>query len=160
MKSITYGEISFEQVCEKIKEYTIKDLESDYVISVGTDSQNIDGYTKMVSVIAIVRRTKGGIFFYDIKRVKKIKNLRQKIFKETQYSIDLASKVMEFLDENRIYAALEVHVDIGINGHTKKLIREIVGWVIGSGFKCCMKPDSYTSSGIADRISKKGSKVC
>ncbi|AKL96273.1 hypothetical protein CACET_c28280 [Clostridium aceticum] len=158
MKSITYGEISFDKVCEKIKEYTGDKAE--YVISVGTDSQNVDGYTKMVSVIALVRKRKGGIFFYDIKKIKKIKNLRQKIFKETQFSIELASKVMEFINQNHIKASLEIHVDIGSQGDTKYLIKEIVGWVMGSGFKCCMKPDSYASTGVADKISKKGSKVC
>ena len=160
MKSITYGEMSFEKVCEKIKEYTNDDSQAEYVISVGTDSQGIDSYTKMVSVIALIRKTKGGIFFYEIKKVKKINSLRQKIFKETQYSINLASKVMDYIFENDINADLEVHVDIGHQGDTKHLIKEIGGWVMGLGFKCCLKPDSYSSSGIADKISKRGSKVC
>lgn len=160
MKSITYGEISFNKVCEKIKEYTEKDSEFEYVISVGTDSQSVDGYTKVVSVIALVRKSKGGIFFYDIKKVKNMKSLKQKILKETQYSIELASKVMDYILENDINASLEVHVDIGHQGETKYLIKEIAGWVMALGFKCCLKPDSYTSSGIADKITKKGSKVC
>ncbi|ABR50734.1 protein of unknown function DUF458 [Alkaliphilus metalliredigens QYMF] len=160
MKSITYGELTFNEVCEKIKIYTGRDLKGQYVISVGTDSQNIGGITKVVSVIAIVKKTKGGIFFYDIKKVKRINNIRQKIFKETQCSIELASQVMEYINKNEIEASLEVHVDIGDQGETKHLIKEIVGWVMGMGFKCCMKPDSYTSTGIADKISKKGSKVC
>lgn len=160
MKSITYGELSFEEVCQKIKEYMEKDAKSEYIISVGTDSQNIAGFTKMVSVITLIRKTKGGIFFYDIKKIRRIKNLRQKIFMETQYSIDLASKVVRFIDEDNIKASLEIHVDIGNKGDTKHLIKEIVGWVIGLGFKCCMKPDSYASSGIADKISKSGSRVC
>ncbi|SET16411.1 hypothetical protein SAMN05660297_01557 [Natronincola peptidivorans] len=160
MKSITYGELSFDGVCEIIKEYTSKDLEVDYVISVGTDSQNMDNYTKMVSVIALVRKGKGGIFFYDIKKLKRIRNIRQKIFRETQDSIELATKVMEFLNNNSIHASLEVHVDIGNNGETKHLIKEIAGWVVGSGFRCCLKPEAYTSTGIADKISKRGSRVC
>lgn len=159
MKSITYGEISFDEVCKRIKEYTEKDLQSEYVISVGTDSQSVDGYTKMVSVIAVVRKTKGGIFFYDIKRIKKICNLRKKIFTETQYSIELALKLMKFIKEKHIKASFEVHVDIGDCGDTKCLIKEILGWVMGLGFKCCMKPESYTSSAVADKISKKGCKV-
>jgi predicted RNase H-related nuclease YkuK (DUF458 family) len=159
MKSITYGDISFNEACEKIKKYTEKDLQAEYVISVGTDSQNISGFTKIVSVIAVIRKTKGGIFFYEIKNVKKICNLRQKIFTETQYSIDLAEKLMKFIRKNHINACFEVHIDIGGNGDTKCLIKEIAGWVIGLGFKCCIKPDSYTSSAVADKISKKGSKV-
>lgn len=159
MKSITYGELSFQEVCEKIKEYTGKDLEGKYIIAIGTDSQSYEGLTKMVSVITLIRKSKGGIFFYDIKKLKMIKDLRQKIFVETQYSLELASKVMDFLEKNKIHASLEVHVDIGKNGDTKYLIREIAGWVGGMGFKCCIKPESYSSSGIADRLSKRGSKV-
>ncbi|MFZ5969855.1 MAG: ribonuclease H-like YkuK family protein [Bacillota bacterium] len=159
MKSITYGELSFHEVCERIKEYTGKDLDSEYIISVGTDSQSFEGFTKMVSVITLVRKSKGGIFFYDIKKIKRIKNLRQKIFTETSYSIELASKVMAFIHQNDIHASFEVHVDIGNQGDTKELIKEIVGWVMALGFKCCMKPDSYASSGIADKITKRGSKV-
>ncbi|WP_026476878.1 ribonuclease H-like YkuK family protein [Alkaliphilus transvaalensis] len=159
MKSITYGELSFQEVCDKVQEYTKKDLESEYIISVGTDSQNIGNFTKVVSVITLVRKTKGGIFFYDITKVKKIKNIRQKILTETQSSIDLACKLVKFLNDNNIDAPLEIHIDIGEKGETKDLIKEIAGWVMGLGFKCRMKPDSYSSSGIADKISKRGSRV-
>lgn len=160
MKSITYGEVTFEEACKKIKECTLSDPEAEYTISIGTDSQNVYGYTKMVTVIVLVKKAKGGIFFYDIRRVKRIRNLRHKIFVETQYSIDLATKVMEYIKDNNLKAALEVHVDIGSRGDTKELIKEIAGWVMGLGFKCCMKPHSYASSGIADKISKRGSDVC
>ncbi len=159
MKSITYGEINFDEVCQKIKEYTKKDLEYDVVISVGTDSQNIGNFTKIVTVITLVRKSKGGIFFYDIRKVKTIKNLRQKILVETQCSLDLATKLGEFLEKNNMDVPLEVHIDIGAQGETKYLIKEIAGWVMGLGFKCCMKPDSYASTGIADKISKRGSRV-
>ncbi|WP_192930173.1 ribonuclease H-like YkuK family protein [Alkaliphilus pronyensis] len=159
MKSITYGELSFEEVCTKIKEYIKKDLEGIYVISIGTDSQSYGGATKMVSVITIVRKSKGGIFFYDIKSLKLIKDLRRKIFAETQYSLELAGRVMQFLEKNEVHAAMEVHVDIGESGETKSLIREIAGWVGALGYKCCIKPASYSSSGIADRLSKRGSIV-
>ncbi|WBW95645.1 ribonuclease H-like YkuK family protein [Oceanirhabdus sp. W0125-5] len=159
MKSITYGEIDFKEVCNKIKLYTEKDIQSDYVISVGTDSQSFNGITRMVSVITVIRKTKGGIFFYDITNLKKIYDLRQKLFTETQYSLDLAIKVMEFIKKSKINACLEVHIDIGNDGDTNSLIKEIKGWVVGLGFKFCMKPDSYTSSTIADKISKKQYKV-
>ena len=159
MKSITYGEIGFNQVCEKIRLYTEKDIQSEYVISVGTDSQSVNGATRMVSVISVIRKTKGGIFFYDIRNVKKIYDLRQKLYTETQYSVDLALKVNEFIKNNHINASFEVHIDMGNNGETNSLIKEIKGWIVGLGFTCCMKPDSYTSSTIADKISKKQYKV-
>ena len=159
VKSITYGEIDFKQVCDKIRLYTEKDIQSDYVISVGTDSQSVNGVTRMVSVISVIRKTKGGIFFYDITNLKKIYDLRQKLYTETQYSLDLALKVKEFIKNNHINASFEVHIDMGTNGETNSLIKEINGWVSSLGFKCCMKPDSYASSTVADKISKKQYKV-
>ncbi len=159
MKSMTYGEMTLQEVCEKIKEYTGKDLNGSYVVSIGTDSQSYEGLTKMVSVITLVRKSKGGIFFYDIKKLKLIKDLRQKIFAETQYSLELAGKVSSFIEKNNIHATLEVHVDIGEGGDTRYLIKEIAGWVTAMGFKCCIKPDSYTSSGIADKLTKRGNRV-
>ncbi len=159
MKSITYGELSFREVCQKIKEYTKTDIQSEYIVSIGTDSQSYGGVTKMVSVITLVRKSKGGIFFYDIKKLKMIKDLRQKIFAETQYSLELAAKVMEFIEKNEIDATMEVHVDIGEGGDTKCLVKEIAGWVGALGFKCRIKPESYASTGIADKLSKRGSSV-
>ena len=131
MKSITYGEIGFNQVCDKIRVYTEKDIQSEYVISVGTDSQSVNGVTRMVSVISVIRKTKGGIFFYDIRNVKKIYDLRQKLYTETLYSVELALKVMDFIKKNHINASFEVHIDMGNNGETNNLIKEIKGWVVG-----------------------------
>lgn len=33
-------------------------------------------------------------------------------------------------------------------------IIEIVGWVTACGYKCEIKPNSYTASGIANKLSK------
>ncbi|MFV9511783.1 ribonuclease H-like YkuK family protein [Tepidibacillus sp. LV47] len=87
MRSITYGEVSFERMCQIISNYISNDKGQEYKISVGTDSQNFD-LTKTVIVVAVWNVGKGGIFFYDIKRVRKITNLRQKIFYETSQSIE------------------------------------------------------------------------
>jgi predicted RNase H-related nuclease YkuK (DUF458 family) len=49
---------------------------------------------------------------------------------------------------------VEVHVDIGQNGDTKELIREVVGWVMGSGFKVKIKPNACGATKVADRYTK------
>ncbi|MGF7186047.1 hypothetical protein GGQ84_002140 [Desulfitispora alkaliphila] len=156
MKSITYGEVSFKQVCNILEDIITGDKKAEHIICVGTDSQNMGDITKIVTVITLIRKTKGGIFFYESRKIKKITNLRQKIFLETQSSIEMANKVMNFVKERGIQAALEVHVDIGEKGETKDLIKEIVGWVIGMGFVCRLKPDSFASAVVADKITKVG----
>ena len=49
---------------------------------------------------------------------------------------------------------LEIHLDVGSNGATKTLVKEVVGMVNGSGYLCRIKPDSYGASSVADRYTK------
>ena len=64
---------------------------------------------------------------------RKAKSLRQKIFTETSISLDIADKIKSKLDKTKYKdLGLEVHVDIGENGDTRELIKEVVGWVIGT----------------------------
>jgi len=77
--SITYGEVSFDEMCRLIKEFINKEPKACYNISVGTDNQNFE-LTKTVLVVAVHRISKGGIFFYEIRRVRKITSIRQKLF--------------------------------------------------------------------------------
>ena len=42
-------------------------------------------------------------------------------------------------------------MDVGMNGPTKDLIREISGFVRAYGFIVCIKPESYAASSVADR---------
>ncbi|WP_353892708.1 ribonuclease H-like YkuK family protein [Proteinivorax hydrogeniformans] len=153
IKSITHGDVSFKQVCKLITDYIKADLHQDYELTIGTDSQNSNS-TKAVIVIALRRIGKGGIFFYDIKRVKKITNIKKKIYYETSLSLDVAQKLMKYLDVNNLPYSLSIHVDIGKNGPTSEMIPEIVGWVRGCGFDCEIKPEATTASAIANKYSK------
>lgn len=153
MFSPTYGEVTYEKMIEIIKNFIGKSPHSTYNISVGTDSQNFD-YTKTVMVVAVHRVGSGGIFFYDIKKVKKITNISQKLFFETSSSLDIATKLSETLQREKIDFGISIHVDAGKNGQTSKLIPEIIGWIKACGFDCETKPNSYAASSIADKYSK------
>ena len=122
-------------------------------ITVGTDSQNFD-ITKVVLVVAIWKVGRGGIFFYDIRRVKKISNIRQKIFFETSISLEMARRLSDELKDAGMNYDIDIHVDAGDEGPSSKMIPEIVGWVKACGFGCKTKPDSYAASSIADKYSK------
>ncbi|MCY6369337.1 ribonuclease H-like YkuK family protein [Clostridium ganghwense] len=153
MKSITYGEVSFGAMCKLIKNYISKENKEEYKITVGTDSQNYD-ITKVVIVVAICRIGKGGIFFYDVKKVNKITNIRQKLFYETSLSIEMATKLSSYFNEHDKKYDISIHVDAGDNGPSSSVIPEITGWVKGCGFNCNTKPNSYAASSIANRYSK------
>jgi predicted RNase H-related nuclease YkuK (DUF458 family) len=153
MRSITYGEVDFNSMIKLIKSYVYEKPENEYKISVGTDSQNFD-LTKVVIVVAVNRVGNGGVFFYDIKRVKKITNISQKIFYETDLSINLATKISEKFQNEHFNYNIDIHVDAGNNGPSSKIIPEITAWINSLGFHCQTKPYSYAASSIANRYSK------
>ena len=160
--SDTYGKVTLEQIPEKINDYfeKMKHYDVPLQVIIGTDSQNFS-YTKMVSVIAVICEGHGGIYFYEISNIDRIKDVRVKLTKETEQSLELIAKLTELL-ENEKYSALKenilmaIHVDAGYSdkGKTKELIPMLVGWIKACGYNCKVKPESYTASSIADRISK------
>ena len=82
-------------------------------------------------------------------------SLRQKIFFETALSLDTASQLANKLSETgHDELNVEIHLDIGPNGSTRELIKEIVGMVTGSGFDAIIKPDSCGASKVADKYTK------
>lgn len=158
MKSLTYGEVTIEEIRNIIESRLQNKYYDSVEITVGTDSQSFSNYTKMVDVIVIRLGNNGGFFFYEIEYVNLIKNLHQKISWETSRSVSLATMLFEELQKSDIEilrnTSITVHIDIGVNGPTNKLINEIVGWVSSAGFTCEIKPDSFAASTVANRISK------
>lgn len=160
--SITYGNLEFEEVPRKIKDYfeRMKVYDIPLQITVGTDSQNHDK-TKIVSVIAVTCTGHGGIYFHETEFIKRIDDVRAKLTEETQRSLELTNKLVEVLEQDE-YAELRksclisIHVDAGWSdkGKTKELIPMLVGWINACGYDCEVKPEAFVSSCIADRISK------
>lgn len=162
MKSPTYGEVNIEEVAQIIKEFyeRNKKYETPVNIIVGTDSQNFSD-TKVVVVIAIQVEGHGGIYFYDIQRIKRVDNVRVKLNYETQQSLQYADSLLNILLDDKYKDIIDnthfiIHVDAGTNnkGKTKELIPSIVGWIKACGYEAAIKPDSFVASSIADRISK------
>lgn len=158
--SETYGRLELRQIPDKIEDYyrKMEKYGSMFRIIVGTDSQNFSD-TKMVTVIAAYCEGHGGIFFYEVSRIGKIRDVRTKLHVETGESLKVAEKLITGLEEyEKLYMdmAFSIHVDAGTNPHgrTKELIPELVGWIRSCGYACETKPDSWVASSVADRISK------
>lgn len=154
----TYGEVNLEEVAKIIKDFINEDVTSHYAIYIGSDSQNTF-YTKMVTVIAIHREGHGGKYFYEIYKYDKIKDLRIKLFTETQLSLEMADKLFNAFDKiNFDYLqdniSFTIHVDCGNNGPSSSVIPEVIGYVHSMGYNVEVKPNSPIASCIADRISK------
>ena len=160
MKSHTYGNVGITDVARIIAERAAE-AGHEYNVMIGTDSQNFDD-TKVVVVIALHDVGHGGIFFYDITHVRRIANVGQKLYYETQLSLEYARKLIEALDELRDAGGFDyekllnfsIHVDAGRNGPSCKVIPEIVGWINACGYKAVIKPESVAACSIADKYSK------
>ncbi len=143
-----------EEMFSKLVSYINEDKTRTYNLIIGTDSfLNTD--TLFVSAIIIHRVGHGGIYFYKKLHRKKIENMRQRIFYEATMSVELASVMSGKLNENGFKKLpVEIHLDIGTNGDTRDIIKEVVGMVTGSGYAAVTKPNSYGASKVADRHSK------
>lgn len=162
MLSPTYGSCSDDRIVSIIANYIQTNYKTaeGFNLIVGTDSQNYSD-TKMVVVIAVQNMGHGGIFFYDVRRINKIDNIRQKLLYETNMSLMYADKLISkfevFCKKKGISLSKVnfcIHVDAGTNGKTCELIPELVSWVRACGYDCKIKPDSFAASSIADKISK------
>lgn len=161
--SPTFGCMEIKGVCDRILAFydSHKKYETPIQIVVGTDSQNFSD-TKVVTVIAVTCEGHGGIFFYDVTHILRVDDVRTKLHMETQESLKTAEELVDVLGGNEKYeemyfsCPIAIHVDAGNSpkGKTKELIPELVGWIKACGYDCCVKPDSFVSSSIANRISK------
>lgn len=159
--SPTYGKMGLEEIAERLLAFYGGSEDGEYSIMIGSDSQNFN-YTKSVTAIAMVCHGRGGIFFYEVTKGPLLRDVRSKLYSETQASLEVATKLIEILEGDDRYAEMyaacpiSIHVDAGNSkkGKTLELIPEIVGWVRSLGYDCQVKPDSYVASSIADKISK------
>lgn len=125
-----------------------------YHLIIGTDSL-LSEKTSFVTAIVVHRVGHGGRYFYRKQVNRKMESLRQRILFETALSLDLAGQLSAELSRNgHSELPVEIHLDVGPNGDTKRIIREVVGMVTGSGYTAVTKPDAYGASKVADKHSK------
>ncbi len=154
-QSPSRGKLTFEQVFEELISYISDCPRDQYKLIIGTDSHNLKKRSCFVTAIIVHRVGKGARYFFRKTNKEHINSLRQKIFYETSLSLEIASKVTGMLSNKKHEELnLEIHLDVGENGETKELIREVVGMVFGSGFSPKIKPYSFGASKVADKYTK------
>ncbi|MCS7164574.1 MAG: ribonuclease H-like YkuK family protein [Thermodesulfovibrio sp.] len=149
--SPTSGSLSFEQVFEKIIEFVKEEPDRKYSLIVGSDSFQGEE-TIFVTAIIIHRKGAGGRYFYRKLRYGKIESLKLRIFTEASLSLEVAEVLRKKLSENGFSRLpVEIHLDVGKNGATRNLVKEVIKMIIGSGYTAVTKPDSFGASKVADR---------
>ena len=108
-----------------------------------------------MTAVIVHRVGHGGRYFYRKMLNRKMESLRQRILFETSLSLETAGLLSAELARNgHSELPVEIHLDVGPNGDTKRIIREVVGMVTGSGYLAVTKPDAYGASKVADKHSK------
>ncbi len=123
---------------------------------VGTDSQPKPGTKAVTFVTAIILHHvgKGACYYIHREHQHHMYSLRQRMFTEASYSLQVGTMVTDLLDANGSRLRPELHLDIGEKGATKQLLREIVAWITASGYEARTKPDSFGASKVADRYTR------
>lgn len=161
----TRGNLSAKEVIEEMLSYISDKPEKFYDIIVGCDSSS-DEEPHFPVAVAILRKGEGGRFFlkkikYPSSQNKKFVNWRTRVLEEVLLSCDLAlflrenfqNKIKELGSQNLRYQFRYIHADIGENGQTKDMIKELTGLIRGNGFEPRIKPEAYVASVVADRYS-------
>ncbi|MHB8158400.1 MAG: ribonuclease H-like YkuK family protein, partial [Desulfocucumaceae bacterium] len=150
----TRGKMTFGDMRADIAGYITGLPTSSYKVIIGSDSQ-VRTETCFITAVVVHRLGKGARYFYRKKIQRKIKSLRQKIFYETALSLEVGGLIANYLAESGLDdLEVEIHIDVGKQGETRDLIREVVGMVTGSGFHAKIKPDAYAASSVADKHTK------
>jgi len=154
------GNLKINQVIEEVLHYINNKPEKFYDVIVGCDSSSGEEPNFPLAIV-VLRVGEGGRFF--LKKVKyphsrKFYNFHQRILEEVLLSCDLALFLRENLKKEikklpvlPNYQFRYVHADIGENGATKDMIKEVTGLIRGNGFEPKIKPESFVASTVADR---------
>ena len=155
----TRGNLNVSQVVEEIFGYMKEKPERTYDIIVGCDSSSGEEPYFPVAVV-VLRKGEGGRFF--LKRIgyknRKFYTWKTRVLEEVMLSCELALFLRENFETkinpvNLNYQFRYIHADIGEQGETKDMIREVTGLIRGNGFEPKIKPESFVASSVADRYS-------
>ena len=85
-------------------------------------------------------------------------NWKQRILQEVYLSCELALTLRETLEKEFgksrpafNYQFAYIHADVGEQGKTKEMVKEVTGLIRANGFEPKIKPQSFAASVVADR---------
>lgn len=128
-------------------------------LHVGSDSQQVGQFTEYVTVVILHRPSKGGRVFFCRERIPRVKELRERLWKEVWRSTELAMELTSTPDVGRPRASIEVkaiHIDANVDPKHKssKYVEELTGLAMGQGFNAIVKPEAWAASHAADHAVK------
>lgn len=120
---------------------------------VGTDSKITKNHISIATAICFYQPGAGGKIFYLKEKVDRqtCPSLRSRMMLEAFRSVEVATELSSYCKE-----PIEIHLDIGSTARSKTSAyeKELQAMVLGQGFGCKIKNESWASSGIADKLVK------
>lgn len=131
----------------------------DAELHIGSDSQQSGQFTEYVTVVIIHRPTKGGRVFFCRERIPRVKELRERLWKEVWRSTELAMELTTTPDIGKPVVEVKVaaiHIDANVDPKHKssKYVEELAGLAMGQGFNAIVKPEAWAASHAADHAVK------
>lgn len=151
------GDFTFDTMIEAIKEYILSDSNYQYYVFVGTDAQAHpkNNAVKYVTAVVVQKVGKGGQYYYNKQYNRLTRYLKEKIWNEATINYEVIERIKDSLDGIIDKKFIIPHLDLGNIGPTSDLINQITGFYIASGYDNIQtKPNSWASSGVADKHSK------
>jgi predicted RNase H-related nuclease YkuK (DUF458 family) len=118
-------------------------------VHIGTDSQQAGRLTRFVTVVVILTPRRGGRVAYVRESVRRIASLRERLLREVWRSVSLGIEL-----EAVVPGELTVHIDANpvVTHKSSAHVQELVGLVVGQGFKAAIKPEAWAATHCADRV--------
>jgi len=134
-----------------IEQYVADASAGGQAVHIGTDSLQCGKETQFVTVVAVLTPHSGGRAAYSRIIVPRITSLRERLLKEVWHSVELGLQLNHHIKSD---LALTIHVDANPSERymSSKYVQELVGLVLGQGFKALIKPDSWAATHAADHI--------
>lgn len=131
------------------------DKDTEYELVVGTDSHMHNLTYRFVTVVALVKIGKGGMYYYNFSyepRAQFKGNQKGRMFHEVSLSIDVAQAIQ---DATGLQAMIDIDASSKGAGHfTSAFSEQLSGYAVSAGFQTRIKPMSPIANAVADRHSK------
>jgi uncharacterized protein len=138
----TLSEVPIEDIVMWVHEASSAGQE----VHIGTDSLQTGRFTQFVAVIAIHTPGRGGRAAYHRETVPRITSLRERLLREVYKSTEVGLSIGE------VPGTVTIHIDANPEERhmSSRYIQELVGLVLGQGFKHKVKPEAWCATHAAD----------
>ena len=138
-----------EEPIANIRDFVRDAAREGQAVHIGTDSQQAGRLTRFVTVVVILTPRRGGRVAYVRESARRIAALRERLLREVWRSVSLGIEL-----EAVVPGDLTVHIDANpvVTHKSSAHVQELVGLVVGQGFKAAIKPEAWAATHCADRV--------